>query len=94
MILNLGTIQFNANIEGGGGTPSWGTELGQGEGYKFSFEDMDDFIPIKNFSDPWTDKSEEMLYSSLLPVVLSFSILVNMTLFIIIAISYTLLKLR
>lgn len=44
MILNLGTIQFNANIEGGGGTPSWGTELGQGEGYKFSFEDMDDFL--------------------------------------------------
>lgn len=43
MILNLGTILFNANIPKGG-NPSWGTELGQGEGYRFSFEDMDDFI--------------------------------------------------
>ena len=44
MILNLGSLAFNANIETGGGTPAWGTELGQGEGYKFSFEDMSDFF--------------------------------------------------
>ena len=44
MILNLGSLAFNANIESGGGTPAWGTELGQGEGYKFVFEDMSDFF--------------------------------------------------
>ena len=44
MILNLGSLAFNANIETGGGTPAWGTELGQGEGYKFVFEDMSDFF--------------------------------------------------
>ena len=44
MILNLGSLAFNANIETGGGTPAWGTELGQGEGYKFAFEDMSDFF--------------------------------------------------
>ncbi len=44
MILNLGSLAFNANIESGGGTPAWGTELGQGEGYKFTFEDMSDFF--------------------------------------------------
>lgn len=44
MILNLGSLAFNANIQSGGGTPAWGTELGQGEGYKFVFEDMSDFF--------------------------------------------------
>ncbi len=44
MILNLGSLAFNANIITGGGTPAWGTELGQGEGYKFAFEDMSDFF--------------------------------------------------
>lgn len=44
MILNLGSLSFNANLKVGGGTPAWGTELGQGEGYKFSFEDMSDFF--------------------------------------------------
>ena len=44
MILNLGSLAFNANLESGGGTPAWGTELGQGEGYKFAFEDMSDFF--------------------------------------------------
>ena len=44
MILNLGSLAFNANIEDGGGTPAWGTEMGQGEGYMFSFEDMSDFF--------------------------------------------------
>lgn len=44
MILNLGSIEFNANIASGGGTPAWGTEMGQGEGHKFSFENMDEFF--------------------------------------------------
>ena len=44
MILNLGSLAFNANIIGGGGTPSWGTEMGQGEGYRFSFEGMNNLI--------------------------------------------------
>ena len=44
MILNLGSLAFNASIDSGGGTPAWGTELGQGEGYKFVFEDMSDFF--------------------------------------------------
>ena len=44
MILNLGSLAFNANIQTSGGTPAWGTELGQGDGYKFSFEDMSDFF--------------------------------------------------
>lgn len=44
MILNLGSLAFNANIAGGGGTPAWGTELGQGEGYRFFFEDMSNFF--------------------------------------------------
>lgn len=45
MKLNLGSIAFNMEVESGGNTPSWGTEMGQGEGYKFSFEDMEDFFP-------------------------------------------------
>lgn len=45
MKLNLGSIAFNMDVESGGNTPSWGTEMGQGEGYKFSFEDMEDFFP-------------------------------------------------
>ena len=44
MILNLGSLSFNANLAGGGGTPAWGTELGQGEGYKFAFEDLSDCL--------------------------------------------------
>ena len=44
MKLNLSTLAFGSIIEKGGGTPSWGTELGQGEGYKFSFENLSDFF--------------------------------------------------
>lgn len=44
MILNLGSLAFNADIATAGGNPAWGTELGQGEGYKFTFEDMSDFF--------------------------------------------------
>ena len=44
MIINLGSISFNADISSGGGTPAWGTEMGQGEGYKFAFENFEEFI--------------------------------------------------
>ena len=44
MILNLGSLSFNADINGGGGTPAWGTEMGQGDGYRFNFEDSGKFI--------------------------------------------------
>lgn len=44
MILNFSSLCFNADLSGGGGTPAWGTELGQGEGYKFSFENMSEFL--------------------------------------------------
>lgn len=44
MKLNLGSLYFRLDIETGGGTPAWGTELGQGEGYKFSFEDSSNFL--------------------------------------------------
>ena len=44
MILNLGSLSFNADVAAGGGTPAWGTEMGQGAGYRFAFEDMESFI--------------------------------------------------
>lgn len=44
MKLNLGSLAFRLDVEIGGGNPAWGTELGQGEGYKFSFEDSSDFL--------------------------------------------------
>ncbi len=44
MILNLGSLSFNMEVEEGGGTPAWGTEMGQGEGYKFAFENMEPFL--------------------------------------------------
>lgn len=44
MILNLGSAIFNAETASGGGTPSWGTEMGQGDGYKFNFEDYESMI--------------------------------------------------
>lgn len=44
MTLNLGSLAFNANLESGGGTPAWGTELGQGEGYRFLFEGAGEFL--------------------------------------------------
>ncbi|MBD5268439.1 MAG: hypothetical protein HDS45_02405 [Bacteroides sp.] len=39
MRINLGSLMFNATTATRGGTPSWGTEMGQGEGYKFSFDE-------------------------------------------------------
>ena len=44
MILNLGSAIFHTETITGGGTPAWGTEMGQGEGYRFNFEDYQDFI--------------------------------------------------
>lgn len=44
MILNLGSAIFNAETTSGGGTPAWGTEMGQGDGYKFIFEDYESLI--------------------------------------------------
>ncbi|MCH5213698.1 MAG: AAA family ATPase [Muribaculaceae bacterium] len=44
MILNLHSLAFNTFTTSGGGNPAWGTEMGQGDGYRFSFEDSDKFI--------------------------------------------------
>lgn len=38
------------HLEEGGGTPAWGTELGQGDGYKFNFEGMEEFLPSMLYS--------------------------------------------
>lgn len=43
MILDNGSLMFNMNMKTGG-TPSWGTDMGQGEGYKFNFEDMEEMM--------------------------------------------------
>ena len=64
MILNLGSLAFNADITSGGGTPAWGTELGQGTDYKFSFEDMSDFFTgmvYKSFPQVPIQSSYELL---------------------------------
>lgn len=46
MLLDIGSLMFNMSISNGGGTPSWGTAMGQGaDGHKFHFDDMDTFIP-------------------------------------------------
>ena len=44
MNLNLGSLFFNVNTVTPGGTPPWGTEMGQGGEHRFSFEGMNDFI--------------------------------------------------
>lgn len=36
MKLNLSSLSFNINIKSSGGTPAWGTDLGQGSDYRFS----------------------------------------------------------
>lgn len=43
MKLNLSSLSFNINIESCGGTPAWGTELGQDSHYKF-IEGIEDFL--------------------------------------------------
>lgn len=45
MKLNLGSLYFNMGLEEGAGTPAWGTELGQGVGYKFNFDGMETLLP-------------------------------------------------
>ena len=44
MILNLGSALFNTETISGGGTPAWGTEMGQGDGYRFNFEDYETML--------------------------------------------------
>ncbi len=44
MILNLHSLAFGTDTLSGGGNPAWGTEMGQGQGYRFAFEDYSDFI--------------------------------------------------
>lgn len=43
MKLYNGSLMFNLNLPEGG-QPSWGTELGQGDGYRFNFEDHGEFL--------------------------------------------------
>ena len=44
MKLQNGSLMFNMNISKGGGTPNWGTELGQGKEHKYNFENAEKFI--------------------------------------------------
>lgn len=46
MRINIGTLMFNMDIEDEGGTPSWGTDLGQSKinNYKFDYDDIDNVI--------------------------------------------------
>ena len=37
MIIDLSSLFFNANLKAGGGTPSWGTALGQGAEHKLTY---------------------------------------------------------
>ena len=43
MILDIGSLMFNMPLNEGG-SPSWGTDLGQGVGYKFNFENYETFL--------------------------------------------------
>jgi hypothetical protein len=44
MILDTGSLMFNMDLTIQGGNPSWGTEMGQGVGHKFNFENADSFF--------------------------------------------------
>ena len=45
MKLNLGSLAFGFFVENGGGTPSWGTELGQSRPeYKFIVDGCEDIL--------------------------------------------------
>lgn len=44
MRLDLGSLMFNLKVKGKGGNPSWGTALGQGKGYLYTFEDKDSYF--------------------------------------------------
>ena len=58
MKLYIGSLMFNLNTQEGG-QPSWGTEMGQGEGYKFNFDDCGPFLSgmvynsIKDIENVW-----------------------------------------
>ncbi len=43
MKIDLGSFMFNMNIKDGGATPSWGTALGQGTGYKIKLDNFSNF---------------------------------------------------
>lgn len=43
MIIDLTSMMFNVNVESGGGTPSWGTALGQGQEHKLNYTFGDEF---------------------------------------------------
>lgn len=45
MNIDFGSLAFNMNIQSGGGTPSWGTALGQNELHKITFLGYQEFIP-------------------------------------------------
>lgn len=63
MILNLGSLSFNTTLEDKSGTPAWGTEMGQGEGYKYSFEGMNDLIMGMSYQS--VNPSKEVIYCPL-----------------------------
>lgn len=44
MKLDIGSIAFNLLIKNGGGTPSWGTSLGQNSNYNFSVPGVDNLL--------------------------------------------------
>ncbi len=50
MKLDIGSIAFNMNIADGGGTPSWGTALGQNTDYKFSVPGAEELITSMAYS--------------------------------------------
>lgn len=67
MILNLASLSFNLNIQGGGGTPSWGTEMGQSKDYHFDFEGMGEFLTamLNKSIQEYTLKDKSKLYCAL-----------------------------
>lgn len=44
MKLDIGSVAFNLNVISGGGTPSWGTSLGQNSNYNYSIPGVEDLL--------------------------------------------------
>lgn len=44
MRIDLTSLMFNMNIAGGGGTPSWGTALGQKAGHKYTVDGYEELL--------------------------------------------------
>ena len=63
MKLNLGSVYFNVVISAGGANPSWGTEMGQGAGYKFNFENQSRFLEGMMYKS--VEPSKESIYCPL-----------------------------